>query len=107
MKQQMGWIFYSDEIMNLFKLKLYKWNVNDAKKYYKNDKFCLDYCIGRNDSKYGCLKKKCPYQHSIHLHHLINVETDYKQVKLLCLYLMYKMYTMIKIRYYLLAMPTH
>ena len=72
--------------MNLFKLKLYKWNVNDAKKYYKNDKFCYDYCTRSRDGKYGCLKKKCPYQHSISL----LVERDYNKVKCLSLYLMYK-----------------
>ena len=91
MKQEGGWWFhYSDEIMNLFKLKLYKWNVNDAKKYYKNDKFCNDYCIDKDWNQYGCSKKKCPFQHSINLYDLFNVERDYKQVKLLCLYLMYK-----------------
>ena len=90
MKQQMGWILYSDETMNLFKLKLYKWNVNDAKKYYKNDNFCLDYCIRSSDGKYGCLRKKCPYQHSINFRDLFNVERDYNKMKCLSLYLMYK-----------------
>ena len=90
MKDQMGWLFYSDETMNLFKLKLYAWNVDDAKKYYKSDKFCLDYCIYKNHNKYGCSKKKCPFQHSINLIELTNVKRDSKNVKLVCLYLMYK-----------------
>ena len=42
-----------DKTMNLFKLKLYNWNMNCAKRYYKCDKFCLDYCIHKN-WKYGC-----------------------------------------------------
>ena len=86
----MGWILYSDEIMNLFKLKLYKWNVNDAIKYYKNDKFCNDYCIRTKDGKYGCLEEKCPFQHSINLRDIMAIERDYEKGKLLCLYLMYK-----------------
>ena len=28
---------FKDETMNLFKLKLYNWNVNVARKRYKND----------------------------------------------------------------------
>ena len=90
MKEKHG---FKDETMNLFKLKLYNWNVNDSIKYYKNDKFCNNYCIATN-YKYGCNKKQCPFKHSINLFDLIrgNLETevDYKQGELLCLYLMYK-----------------
>ena len=69
MKNEMG---FEDEIMNLFKLKLYNWNINNAIKYHKNDKFCLDYCIDKDDTKYGCQKGTkflfgCSYQHSINL----------------------------------------
>ena len=90
MKEEMGWIWYSDETMNLFKLKLYKWNVKDAKKYHKKDKFCNDHCLRTTCGKYGCLKKKCPYQHSINLFDVVNVEHDYNKAKCLSLYLMGK-----------------
>ena len=90
MKNEMG---FQDATMNLFKLKLYNWNVNDARKYYKNDKFCLNYCIDKNQ-KYGCKKMLCPRKHTINLTDLIYVHSqeqkDYKQCQLLCLYLMYK-----------------
>ena len=89
MKEKHG---LKDETMNLFKLKLYSWNVNDAIKYYKQDKFCLDYCIGKN-YEYGCINNKCSYVHSIDLRDIIignDRKRDYKQGQLLCLYLMYK-----------------
>ena len=81
---------FSDTTMNLLKLKLYEWNLNDAIKYYNNDRFCLDYCIGRDDYKNGCSKKHCLCRHLVNLHDLIFVQQDYKQGKLLSLYLMYK-----------------
>ena len=81
---------FPDQIDNLFKLKLYKWNVNDAIKYYKNDKFCNQYCICKKNNIYGCSKWLCSYKHSSNLTDLLNVKRDYKQVKLLCLYFMYK-----------------
>ena len=88
MKKEMGRFFSSsDEIMNLFKLKLYKWNINDAIKYYKDDEFCNDYCIDPHWKKYGCPKKKCPFQHSINLWDVMNFERDCKKFKFLCLYL--------------------
>ena len=83
---------FTDEIMNFFKLKLSGWNLNDAIKYYKNDKFCLDYCI-RQKYKYGCKKKQCSDKHSINLISLIYSslkKPDFKKAELLCLYLMYK-----------------
>ena len=89
MKNEMG---LEDEITNLFKLKLYSWNLFEAIKYYKHDKFCLDYCIAKN-YKYGCLNTHCPYTHSINLYDLVHgtsQQQDYDQGKLLCLYLMYK-----------------
>ena len=89
MKQEHG---FKDERMNLFKLKLYNWSLNDAIKYYKNDKFCLDYCIHKY-YKYGCNKWICSYKHSINLYDLVfgNLQQrDYKQGALLCLYLMHK-----------------
>ena len=91
MKNEMG---FQDETMNLFKLKLYNWNVNDALLYYQYDTFCLDYCIRKN-KKYGCEKKQCQYQHSINLDDLVygksqQQQQDYKQGELLCLYLIYK-----------------
>ena len=81
---------FKNETMNLFKLKLYNWNLNDAALYYQNDKFCLDYSINKN-YKYGCRQKQCLYKHSINLPQLIsgNSQPDYKQGELLCLYLMY------------------
>ena len=95
MKRELGF-FFVDETMNLFKLKLYNWNVNDAILNYKDDKFCLDYCIDQN-YQYGCGKKqlRCPYKHSINcnLRDLVvgNLQQqDFKQGKLLCLYLMYQ-----------------
>ena len=84
---------FQDETMNLFKLKLYNWNVNDAIKYYKNDKFCMNYCIDKN-YKYGCRNKQCPYKHSINLRTLVfgssKQEPDCKQAEFVCLYLMYQ-----------------
>ena len=87
MKQENG---MEDETMNLFKLKLYNWNVNDAIKYYKNDKFCNHYCINKNH-KYGCNKSQnflfgCSYEHSISLDDLsdskLQTQRDYKQCEL-------------------------
>ena len=74
---------------------IYKWNLNDAMKYYKNDSFCNHYCIDQN-WKYGCKNEnKCPFgTHTINLQDLIwpddNKSTDFKTGKLLCLYSMYK-----------------
>ena len=42
-----------DEILNQFKLMIYKWKLNDALVYYKQDSFCNDYCIFKNWN-YGC-----------------------------------------------------
>ena len=81
--------------MNQFELMIYKWNLNDAIKYYKNDSFCDHFCIWKN-WKYGCKNKnKCPFgSHSINVHDLIwpgnNKSKDFKTGKLLCLYLMYQ-----------------
>ena len=89
MRQEMG---FEDEKMNLFKLKLYNWNVNDATKYYQNDIFCHKYCICKN-YKYGCANKQCRYQHSISTRDLVfgdAQQRNYKHGELLCLYLMYK-----------------
>ena len=89
MKQNYG---FKDETMNLFKLKLYNWKINDAIKYYKHDNFCLVYCVDKN-YKYGCLKNECSYVHSINLRDLLvhsMQQRDYEKGELLCLYLMYK-----------------
>ena len=92
MKKKHG---FKDKTMNFFKLQLYDWNVNDAIKYYKQDKFCLDYGVSKNDHKYGCNKwLLCSYEHSINLQDLVygdsQTQRDYKHGELLCLYLMYK-----------------
>ena len=95
MKQEYG---YNDEILNQFKLIIYDWNINNVKKYYNSDSFCLDYCID-NNYKYGCTKQdnQCPFEHSqtFNLENLVfgnsqHVEQDYKRAKILCLYLMNK-----------------
>ena len=92
MKQETG---FKDEIMNFFKLKLSNWNINDAIKYYKYDKFCLDYCIAQN-YQYGCRKNHCQYQHSISLEDLVfgssqqKRDLEYKKAEFLCLYFMHK-----------------
>ena len=94
MKEEYGYI---DEKLNQFKLMIYNWNINDVVEYYNDDSFCYDYCIGLNDGRYGCKKRKnqCPFEHSqtlnlMNLIHGNSEQQDYKIAKLLCLYLMKK-----------------
>ena len=91
MKNDMG---FTDESLNLFKLMIYKWDMNQARKYYEKDKFCNDYCIFQN-KKDGCVNNEyqCPFDHSTNLIDLIfggQKKRDYDKAKLLCLYLMSK-----------------
>ena len=91
----------NNKILNQFKCKIYGWEMSQVLKYYKNDSFCIDYCIAKNDSKYGCTKRKsdhdnknkCEFEHSekFNLHNLINDKEycDWDLAKVLCLYITY------------------
>ena len=100
---------FADQTMNLFKLKIYQWNVHNARKHYRTDQFCNDYCVNKHFAPYGCSKRAksqatnqhnskscCPFIHSLNIVDLIfdnsncKQEQDYEKAKLLCLYLMYK-----------------
>ena len=86
---------YNDEILNVFKLTIYKWNINDAINHYENDSFCHLYCICNNDDYYGCPNndQKCKFRHSFYLDHLIhgtkNTPPNFELAQVLCQYLIY------------------
>ena len=94
--EQLG---YDDSILNQFKLTLYKWNINDAMKYYKHDKFCYLYCIGGElpidslSTDYGCKKtdETCAFDHRYNLQDLIisNESNKHNFALILCCYLIY------------------
>ena len=83
----------NDETRNLFKLKLYNFDLGKAVRYYNTDEFCINYCINQNH-KNGCKKTKCRFKHSasINLHSAIwgtKERQDYEMAKLLCVYFMF------------------
>lgn len=85
---------FQDEVKNLFKLLIYEWNASDARKYYKHDKFCLNYCIHQNHQPYGCTNSnnKCQFEHLICLRKLAvgrRDARDYIKAHIICMYLMY------------------
>ena len=86
-------IYPNNKIINVLKLIIYKWDINDTIKYYDNDKFCHLYCICENDKQYGCKNGElCKYEHNINLNDLlvgIESEKDYILGKVLCEYLIY------------------
>ena len=55
---------FKDKILNQFKCITYHLNIDNVVKYYENDQFCIDYCIGDDEDKYGCNTNDCPFQHS-------------------------------------------
>ena len=64
-----------DEILNIFKLIIYHWNLNEALTYYKKEKFCHLYCIAENDSKFGCTRaNQCEFQHSYSLKNMLSID---------------------------------
>ena len=79
-----------DKQINFFKLSIYKWEVNDAIKFYKNDKFCWDYCISKKCNN----QQSCPYKHEDKMWLLNLIEkknnrlSDYKYIEILCQYLL-------------------
>ena len=66
--KQMNELEYNDDVMNKFKLIIYKWDIEKAIKYYKNDQFCKLFCIDA-DLEYGCNKgNSCKLLHTyIHI----------------------------------------
>ena len=87
---------YNDEILNILKLIIYKWNINDVINYYNNDSFCHLYCIGKNYNwSYGCNldHNKCKFEHSFCLEDSIfgtkSEAPNFKYAKQLCQYLIY------------------
>ena len=81
----------NDDSLNFFKLTIYKWDLNDAVKYYKNDKFCWDYCINQKcnnttdvDCKYTHDRKMIVY----YLMNTANKSQDYMDIVYLCEYLL-------------------
>ena len=88
---------YNDKILNQFKCIIYNWEIDKVLKYYENDQFCWDYCIGGQNinTNYGCNKqeKQCPFKHlqNINLNNIFHeTQPNYEFAKVLCLYLMYK-----------------
>lgn len=76
-----------DSILAHFKMIIYDWNKNTAQKYYRNDQFCMKYCIGRDQL---CDRgNRCKYKHSRTIRDFI-MKKDLKMAAILCLYLMYK-----------------
>ena len=79
-----------NKTLNFFKLSIYKWDLNDATKFYKNDKFCWNYCIYKKCKN----KNKCQYHHddNMKLHNMIknksNTKEDYKYIEILIEYLL-------------------
>ena len=50
-----------DDKLNIFKLILYRWDINKAVKYYKKDEFCLNYFFGECKNGTGNNNKKCGF----------------------------------------------
>ena len=87
----------NDSTTALLKLMIYNWNQQEAIKYFKNDKFCHNYCIGKNKRTYGCSKDNntCQFEHSTNNLHTFIMNSrqshrNFKNGKLYCLYLMHK-----------------
>ena len=87
---------FTDKVLNQFKLIIYNWDMGKVLKYYKNDSFCVDFCIADSDEgKYACENEdECPLEHDIELSQLMSgddeEECNYELAQVLCLYFMYK-----------------
>ena len=78
----------SGDLIVMFKLMIYDWNLKDAIKYHESDNFCHDDCIGKKHDK------KCPLAHSGNTLNSLIVESqslqDLQKGKLYCLYLIHQ-----------------
>ena len=48
----------NDETLNILKLIIYDWDINDAVTYYQTDKFCIDYFVSQNPKQ--DVESNCP-----------------------------------------------
>ena len=74
-----------DDVTAIFKLMIYDWNLNEAIKYYENDKFCHAYCIFKKHTA------KCSAQHSSNTLWRLILEQrsrNFTKGEVYCLYLM-------------------
>ena len=76
----------NDETLNTIKLIIYDWSIDDAVKYYKHDKFCIDYFLNECTDE-----DKCQLQHQYNFYDIWNIYSPqgFKLIELLLEYILY------------------